>query len=118
MTTQHQTYANPLVERYASTEMLSVFSADHKFQTWRRLWIALAKTQQELGLPITNEQIEEMEQHQKSINYDVAKAKEKEIRHDVMSHVHAFGVQCPKQCQSFIWEPPVLMWVITQTWCR
>lgn len=95
MTTQRQQYENPLVERYASTEMLTVFSADHKFQTWRKLWIALAQAQKELGLPINNEQIEEMKKHQNSINYDVAKTKEKEIRHDVMAHVHAFGVQCP-----------------------
>ena len=96
MPTKRPNYENPLVERYASHEMLQIFSADHKFQTWRRLWIALAKVQQELGLPITLEQIEEMEKHQSIINYDVAKRKEKEIRHDVMAHVHAYGIQCPK----------------------
>ncbi len=96
METKHQQYENPLIERYASSEMLSIFSADNKFQTWRQLWIALAKTQRELGLSITTEQIEEMEKNKNNVNYDVAKEKEKEIRHDVMAHVHAFGVQCPK----------------------
>ncbi|SMP47850.1 adenylosuccinate lyase [Anoxynatronum buryatiense] len=89
-------YENPLVERYASREMLTVFSADNKFRTWRKLWIALAKAEQSLGLPIDDEQIIEMEMHQDNINYEIAKEKEKEIRHDVMAHVFAFGQQCPK----------------------
>ena len=89
-------YTSPLSERYASREMQFIFSQDMKFQTWRRLWIALAETEKELGLPITQEQIDELKSHATDINYDVAKAREKEVRHDVMSHVYAYGVQCPK----------------------
>ena len=80
-------YVSPLSERYASKEMQYIFSPDMKFSTWRRLWIALAETEMELGLPITQEQIDEMKEHVSDINYDVAKAREKEVRHDVMSHV-------------------------------
>ena len=83
-------------ERYASKEMQYIFSQDMKFRTWRRLWIALAETEKELGLNITQEQIDELKAHADDINYDVAKAREKEVRHDVMSHVYAYGVQCPK----------------------
>ena len=83
-------------ERYASREMQYIFSQDMKFRTWRRLWIALAETEKELGLNITQEQIDELKAHVDDINYDVAKAREKEVRHDVMSHVYAYGVQCPK----------------------
>ncbi len=89
-------YVSPLLERYASREMQYLFSPDKKFRTWRRLWIALAETEKELGLPISDEQIEELKAHADDINYDVAKAREKEVRHDVMSHVYAYGVQCPK----------------------
>ncbi len=89
-------YQSPLSERYASKEMQYVFSPDMKFRTWRRLWIALAETEKELGLNITDEQIEELKAHKDDINYDVAKAREKEVRHDVMSHVYAYGQQCPK----------------------
>ena len=89
-------YQSPLSERYASKEMQYIFSPDKKFRTWRRLWIALAETQKELGLAITQEQIDELKKHADDINYDVAKAREKEVRHDVMSHVYAYGVQCPK----------------------
>ena len=89
-------YVSPLSERYASKEMQYIFSPDMKFRTWRKLWIALAETEKELGLPITEEQIEELKAHAEDINYDVAKAREKEVRHDVMSHVYAYGVQCPK----------------------
>ena len=89
-------YSSPLSERYASKEMQYIFSQDFKFSTWRRLWIALAETEKELGLPITQEQIDEMKEHVTDINYDVARAREKEVRHDVMSHVYAYGVQCPK----------------------
>ena len=89
-------YQSPLSERYASKEMQYIFSPDKKFKTWRKLWIALAETQRELGLPITEEQIEELRAYAEDINYDVAKAREKEVRHDVMSHVYAYGVQCPK----------------------
>lgn len=88
-------YVSPLSERYASREMQYIFSPDMKFKTWRRLWIALAETERELGLPITEEQIEELKAHAEDINYDVAQAREKEVRHDVMSHVYAYGVQCP-----------------------
>ena len=89
-------YNSPLSERYASKEMQFIFSPDMKFRTWRRLWIALAETEKELGLDITQEQIDELKAHKDDINYDVAKAREKEVRHDVMSHVYAYGVQCPK----------------------
>ena len=89
-------YQSPLSERYASKEMQYIFSPDMKFRTWRKLWIALAETEKELGLNITDEQIEELKAHQDDINYDVAKEREKLVRHDVMSHVYAYGVQCPK----------------------
>lgn len=90
------TYESPLNSRYASKEMQYIFSPDKKFSTWRKLWIALAESEKELGLGITDEQIAEMKEHIYDINYDVAKAREKEVRHDVMSHVYAYGVQCPK----------------------
>ena len=90
-------YVSPLSERYASKEMQYIFSPDMKFSTWRRLWIALAETEMELGLKqITPDMIAEMKEHITDINYDVAKEREKEVRHDVMSHVYAYGVQCPK----------------------
>ena len=96
-------YTSPLSERYASKEMQYIFSPDMKFKTWRRLWIALAETEKELGLKdangeprITDEQIEELKSHVDDINYDVAREREKIVRHDVMSHVYAYGKQCPK----------------------
>ena len=95
-------YSSPLSERYASKEMQYIFSQDKKFSTWRKLWIALAETEMELGLSqdgkpvITQDMIDEMKQHIDDINYDVAKAREAEVRHDVMSHVYAYGKQCPK----------------------
>ncbi len=89
-------YVSPLSERYASKEMQYIFSPDMKFRTWRKLWIALAETEKELGLSITDEQIEELKANAENINYDVAKEREKVCRHDVMSHVYAYGVQCPK----------------------
>ena len=89
-------YVSPLSERYASKEMQYIFSPDMKFRTWRRLWIALAETEKELGLNITQEQIDELKAHAEDINYDVAKERERQVRHDVMSHVYACGVQCPK----------------------
>ena len=89
------TYETPLNSRYASDEMKYIFSPDKKFKTWRRLWIALAKAENKLGLPVTKEQIEELERFKDDINYEVAEAREKEVRHDVMSHVYAYGVQCP-----------------------
>lgn len=89
-------YVSPLSERYAGKEMQYIFSPDKKFRTWRKLWIALAETEKELGLPITDEQIEELKSHAEDINYEVAKEREKQVRHDVMSHVYAYGQQCPK----------------------
>ena len=89
-------YTSPLSERYASKEMQYIFSPDKKFRTWRKLWIALAETERELGLDITEKQIEELKAHADDINYDVAKEREKVVRHDVMSHVYAYGKQCPK----------------------
>ena len=89
-------YSSPLSERYASREMQYIFSQDMKFRTWRKLWIALAEIEQELGLDITDEQIAELKAHAEDINYEEAKAREKIVRHDVMSHVYAYGLQCPK----------------------
>ncbi len=89
-------YESPLSRRYASKEMQEIFSQDRKFRTWRRLWIALAESEKELGLPVTQEQIDELKAHADDINYDVAEAREKIVRHDVMSHVYAYGQQCPK----------------------
>jgi len=88
-------YESPFSERYSSNEMQYLFSKENKFRTWRKLWIALAKAEKELGLPITDSQIEEMEKFKDDINYDVAKDYEKKFRHDVMSHIHAYGEQCP-----------------------
>ena len=90
-----ESYQSPLSGRYASKEMQYIFSQDKKFKTWRKLWIALAETEKELGLPITEEQIAELKAHAEEINYEVAEEKEKTVRHDVMSHVYAYGVQCP-----------------------
>jgi adenylosuccinate lyase len=89
-------YTSPLSERYPSKEMKYLFSPDMKFKTWRRLWIALAEAEQELGLDITDEQLEELRAHKDDINFEAAKEREKEVRHDVMSHVYAYGLQCPK----------------------
>lgn len=89
-------YVSPLSERYAGKEMQFLFSPDMKFRTWRKLWIALAEAEHELGLPVSEEQIEELKEHAEDINYDVAKEREAMVRHDVMSHVYAYGVQCPK----------------------
>ena len=89
------TYESPLSSRYASPEMLYIFSADKKFTTWRRLWIALARAEMELGLPITQTQIDEMEAHKDEINYDAAARYERQLRHDVMAHIHAYGDLCP-----------------------
>lgn len=92
----NEIYQSPLTSRYASKEMKQLFSNDKKFRTWRKLWIALAESEMELGLEITQEQIDELKANQDDINYDVAVAREKEVRHDVMSHVYAYGQQCPK----------------------
>ncbi len=89
-------YMSPLSERYAGKEMQYIFSPEMKFKTWRRLWIALAETEQALGLEITDEQIAELKAHKDDINFEVAKEREKLVRHDVMSHVYAYGMQCPK----------------------
>ena len=89
-------YESPLSARYAGKEMKYLFSPDMKFRTWRRLWIALAEAEMELGLPVTQEQVDELKSHAEDINYEVAQAREKEVRHDVMSHVYAYGQQCPK----------------------
>ena len=89
-------YTSPLSQRYASKEMQYLFSQNKKFRTWRKLWIALAETEKELGLNITQEQIDELKAHQDDINYEDAEAREKLVRHDVMSHVYAYGLQCPK----------------------
>ena len=95
-TRMKNTYESPLNSRYASEQMKYIFSPDFKFRTWRKLWIALAESEKELGLNITDEQIAELKAHADDINYDVAAAREKEVRHDVMSHVYAYGVLCPK----------------------
>ena len=88
-------YTSPFSERYAGAEMKYLFSPDKKFSTWRRLWIALAESEMELGLPVTQAQVDQLKQHIEDINYDEAKAREKIVRHDVMSHVYAYGLQCP-----------------------
>lgn len=93
--TDKEKYISPFSTRYASPEMQEVFSESFKFKTWRRLWISLAKAEKELGLDITDEQISQLEQHAEDINYEVAEQREKEVRHDVMSHVYAYGKQCP-----------------------
>ncbi|WP_456096292.1 lyase family protein, partial [Peptostreptococcus sp.] len=90
------TYESPLTSRYASKEMQVLFSPDKKFKTWRRLWVALAEAEMELGLDISQDQVDELKSYKDDINYDVAQAREREVRHDVMSHVYAYGVQCPK----------------------
>ncbi len=92
----YSTYESPFCTRYASKEMQYIFSADKKFSTWRRLWVALARGEMKLGLPVTQEQVDELEAHITDINYEVAEEREKLVRHDVMSHVYAYGQQCPK----------------------
>ncbi len=91
----HDRYENPLCRRYAGREMQEIFSDDRKFSTWRRLWVALAESEKELGLPITDEQIAEMRAHLSDIDYDMAEAREREVRHDVMAHIYAYGAVCP-----------------------
>ena len=88
-------YESPFASRYASEYMLQLFSADSRYQTWRKLWCALARAEMELGLPVTEEQVREMEAHIEDIDYDYVKQKEKEVRHDVMAHVHAYGKAAP-----------------------
>ena len=89
-------YISPLSQRYASRQMQALFSADKKFSTWRRLWVALAQIEQKLGLDISDEQIAELQEHVDTINYEDAEKREREVRHDVMAHVYAYGLQCPK----------------------
>ena len=89
-------YESPLCSRYAGKKMQQIFSADNKFSTWRRLWLALAESEQELGLNITDEQLDEMRAHLTDIDYELAAKKEHELRHDVMAHIHTFGAACPK----------------------
>lgn len=96
MSRDYSTYESPFCTRYASKEMQYIFSADKKFSTWRRLWVALARGEMKLGLPVTQEQVDELEAHINDINYAVAEEREKLVRHDVMSHVYAYGQQCPK----------------------
>ena len=93
--TSRDVYVNPLATRYASKSMLRLFSDDRKFGTWRRLWLALARAEMELGLDITPEQVAEIEAHLDDIDYETADRREREVRHDVMAHVHALGRQCP-----------------------
>jgi len=92
----HNTYSNPLTTRYASQEMNKIFSPEMKYITWRKLWLELARSQKVLGLPITQEQIDELESHLYDLNLDAAAEYEKRFRHDVMAHIHAYGDQCPK----------------------
>ncbi len=96
MSKDYNTYESPFCTRYASKEMQYIFSANKKFTTWRRLWVALARGEMKLGLNVTQEQVDELQQNIENINYEVAEAREREVRHDVMSHVYAYGVQCPK----------------------
>jgi adenylosuccinate lyase len=96
MATDTETYRSPLSTRYASREMRELFSESRKFKTWRQLWIALAESEKELGLPITDEQLDELREHAGQLNLDVAREHEKRLKHDVMAHIHAYGEQCPK----------------------
>ena len=91
----HDRYVNPLCTRYAGQKMQQIFSDDRKFITWRRLWLALAEAEQELGIPITDVQLQEMRDHQEDIDYEMAEREEKAVRHDVMAHLHAFAACCP-----------------------
>mgnify|MGYP000093316952 CR=1 FL=1 len=97
-------YESPFSSRYASEEMQYVFSQDNKFKTWRKLWIALAKAEKALGINITDEQIAELEANKDNINYEVAREREKLVRHDVMSHVYAYGCQCPNAKGIITWR--------------
>ena len=91
----HDQYENPLITRYASTEMSGLWSAQRKFETWRRMWIALAEAEQELGLPISDDQLQELRQHVDQIDFEKAANYERQLRHDVMAHIHTFGDVCP-----------------------
>ena len=102
-------YESPLASRYASDFMLCLFSPDTRFQTWRRLWVALARAEHNLGLPITAEQVAELEAHITDIDYETASAREKEVRHDVMAHVYTYGKAAPSATGSSTWGPPAAM---------
>ncbi len=106
----YRSYETPLNSRYASEEMKYLFSSQYKFSTWRKLWIALAESEQELGLPITDEQLNEMRAHIDDIDFDKAAEYEKKFRHDVMAHVHTYGSAAPRPGESSTWEPPPAMW--------
>ncbi len=106
MTSAHDTYDNPLVDRYASAEMSRLWGPARKFGTWRRLWVALAEAEAELGLPITPAQIAELKAKVDDIDFAAAAAHERRLRHDVMAHVHAYGDVCPGRGASSIWAPP------------
>ena len=106
-------YESPLSSRYASDEMQYIFSPDKKFSTWRRLWVALARGEMELGLPVTQEQVDELEAHITDIDYEKAAQWEKKLRHDVMAHVHTYGELCPKAMPIITWGLPAAMWGTT-----
>ena len=115
MSKNYTGYTSPLSQRYASKEMQYIFSQEKKFRTWRKLWIALAETEKELGLNITEEQIEELKRFADDVNYEVAEEREKVVRHDVMSHVYAYGVQCPRRRASSTSAPPAATSATTPT---
>lgn len=105
----HDCYENPLVTRYASREMGRLWSAETKFRNWRRLWVALAEAQHELGLGVTKKQVAQLRAHIDDIDFGAADKYEKQLRHDVMAHVHAYGDVCPTPARSFIGEPRVAL---------
>jgi len=109
-------YESPLCSRYASREMQYIFSPDKKFSTWRRLWVALARAEHNLGLPVTAEQVAELEAHITDIDFDLAAQREKEVRHDVMAHVYTYGKAAPPPPASSTWGPPAAMSPTTRTW--
>ena len=111
----HDVYESPLAGRYASPYMLHLFSPDMRFQTWRRLWTALARAQHDLGLPVTEEQVRQLEQHITDIDYDTARRREKEVRHDVMAHVYTYGKAAPLAAGIIHLGPPAAMSPTTPT---
>lgn len=108
-------YESPLASRYASEFMLHLFSPDMRFQTWRRLWVALARAEHALGLPVTQDQVDELAAHITDIDYEMAAQREKEVRHDVMAHVYTYGKAAPAPRASSIWAPPAAMSRTTPT---
>ena len=113
----HEQYENPLISRYSSPEMSRLFSPQHKHSTWRRLWVALAEAEAELGLPVTSAQIEQLRTHVDDIDFAVAAKYERQLRHDVMAHVHAYGDQCPKLGRLSTWGRPVVLSPTIQICC-